>query len=80
MRPDGASGRLHAAVEPATRAFEDAYDAGLAVEGKVRETRHWDVLVRLDDGTTQTLRSDAQPFWHGGERVRLLDGKLTPAG
>ena len=52
---------------------------GLAVEGKVRETRHWDVLVRLDDGTTQTLRSDAQPFWHGGERVRLLDGKLTPA-
>ena len=52
---------------------------GLAVEGKVRETKHWDVVVRLDDGTTQTLRADAQPFWHGGERVRLLDGKLTPA-
>jgi outer membrane lipoprotein SlyB len=52
---------------------------GLAVEGKVRETKHWEVLVRLDNGTNQTLRSDAQPFWHGGERVRLLDGKLTPA-
>ena len=52
---------------------------GLAVEGKVRETKHWDVVVRLDNGSTQTLRSDAQPFWHGGERVRLLDGKLTPA-
>jgi outer membrane lipoprotein SlyB len=52
---------------------------GLAVEGKVREVKHWDVVVRLDDGTTQTLRSDAQPFWHGGERVRLLDGRLSPA-
>jgi outer membrane lipoprotein SlyB len=52
---------------------------GLAVEGKVRETKHWDVVVRLDNGTAQTLRSDTQPFWHGGERVRLLDGKLTPA-
>jgi outer membrane lipoprotein SlyB len=52
---------------------------GLAVEGKVREVKHWDVIVRLDDGTTQTLRTDTQPFWHGGERVRLLDGRLTPA-
>src|SRR3954464_2902366 len=52
---------------------------GLAVEGKVRETKHWDVIVRLDDGTTQTLRTDTQPFWRGGERVRLLDGRLTPA-
>jgi outer membrane lipoprotein SlyB len=52
---------------------------GLAVEDKVRTTSHWEVLVRLDNGTSQTLRSDAQPFWHGGERVRLLDGKLAPA-
>ncbi len=52
---------------------------GLAVEDKVRATKHWEVLVRLDDGSTQSLRSDTQPFWHGGERVRLLDGKLTPA-
>jgi outer membrane lipoprotein SlyB len=52
---------------------------GLAVEDKVRATQHWDVVVRLDNGATQTLRSDTQPFWHGGERVRLLDGKLQPA-
>jgi len=52
---------------------------GLAVEDKVRQTQHWEVVVHLDDGTTQTLKSDAQPFWHGGERVRLLDGRLTPA-
>jgi hypothetical protein len=35
--------------------------------------------VRLDDGSYRTLKSDVAPYWHGGERVRLLDGKLTPA-
>jgi outer membrane lipoprotein SlyB len=53
--------------------------AGTAVERKVRATSHWEVNVQLDDGTTRTLNSDVQPFWHGGERVRLLDGKLQPA-
>ena len=52
---------------------------GLAVEDKVRETKHWEVVVRLDDGSTRTMKSDVQPFWHGGERVRVLDGKLAPA-
>src|SRR5258706_651801 len=53
--------------------------AGTAVERNVRATTHWEVNVRLDDGTTRTMNSDAQPFWHGGERVRFLDGKLQPA-
>ena len=49
------------------------------IEKNVRSTKHWEVLVRLDDGSYQTLKSDVAPYWHGGERVRLLDGKLTPA-
>lgn len=53
--------------------------AGTAVERNVRATKHWEVNVRLDDGSTHTINSDVQPFWHGGERVRLLDGKLQPA-
>jgi outer membrane lipoprotein SlyB len=53
--------------------------AGTAVERNVRATSHWEVNVRLDDGSTRTLNSDVAPFWHGGERVRLLDGKLQPA-
>jgi outer membrane lipoprotein SlyB len=53
--------------------------AGTAVERNVRATSHWEVNVRLDDGSTRTMNSDVQPFWHGGERVRLLDGKLQPA-
>lgn len=53
--------------------------AGTAVEKSVRATKHWEVDVRLDDGSSRTINSDVPPFWHGGERVRFLDGKLQPA-
>jgi outer membrane lipoprotein SlyB len=52
---------------------------GKEIEKKVRATKHWEVVVRLDDGSYRTLTSDVAPYWHGGERVRLLDGKLNPA-
>lgn len=52
---------------------------GKEIEKRARATKHWEVAVRLDDGTTRTINSDAQPYWRGGERVRLLDGRLTPA-
>jgi len=51
---------------------------GNQVEKTARENEHWELTVRFDDGTQQTMRSDAQPFWHQGDRVRLLDGKLQP--
>jgi outer membrane lipoprotein SlyB len=52
---------------------------GKEIEKNVRSTKHWEVVVRLDDGSYRTLKSDVAPYWHGGERVRLLDGKLNPA-
>ena len=52
---------------------------GREVEKRARATKHWDITVRLDDGSYRTLTSDVAPYWHGGERVRLLDGKLNPA-
>jgi outer membrane lipoprotein SlyB len=52
---------------------------GKEIEKNVRSTKHWEVTVRLDDGSYRTLKSDVAPYWHGGERVRLLDGKLSPA-
>lgn len=52
---------------------------GKEIEKNVRATKHWEVVVRLDDGSYRTLKSDVAPYWHGGERVRLLDGRLTPA-
>jgi outer membrane lipoprotein SlyB len=52
---------------------------GKEIEKNVRSTKHWEVNVRLDDGSYRTLNSDVAPYWRGGERVRLLDGKLNPA-
>ena len=52
---------------------------GTKVEKDTRATKHWEIVVRLDDGSTRTLSSQAAPFWHGGERVRMVDGKLQPA-
>jgi outer membrane lipoprotein SlyB len=52
---------------------------GTKVEKDTRATKHWEIVVRLDDGSTRTLTSQVAPFWHGGERVRMLDGKLQPA-
>lgn len=51
---------------------------GNEAEKRQRATKHWELTVRFDDGTTQTLSSEAAPFWHQGDRVRLLDGKLQP--
>jgi outer membrane lipoprotein SlyB len=53
--------------------------AGKEIERNVRATSHWEVDVRLDDGTQRTLTSDALPYWQPGHRVRFLDGRLEPA-
>jgi uncharacterized protein YcfJ len=49
---------------------------GKVIEDKVRATKHWETTVRLDDGSMQTVSSEAQPAWHAGERVRVLDGQI----
>ena len=49
---------------------------GKVIEQKVRSTKHWETTVRLDDGSTQTFKSEAQPGWQTGEHVRLVDGQL----
>ncbi|HXF77447.1 MAG TPA: hypothetical protein VN598_01175 [Usitatibacter sp.] len=36
----------------------------------------WDVLVRYDDGSTQTLRYPERPRLRPGERVHFEDGRL----
>jgi len=53
--------------------------AGNAIEKQARGTAHWEVDVRRDDGTNETVRSDVAPSYQPGQRVRLVDGKLQPA-
>jgi outer membrane lipoprotein SlyB len=51
---------------------------GNHIEKQARATKNWEISVRFDDGSTQTLPSEAAPFWHQGDRVRLNEGKLQP--
>jgi outer membrane lipoprotein SlyB len=53
--------------------------AGNQIEKQTRATKHWELTVRLDDGSTQKIRSESEPFWHAGDRVRMVDGKLQPS-
>ena len=51
---------------------------GNQIEKQARATKHWELTVRYDDGSTQVFNSDTQPFWHQGDRVRYYEGKLQP--
>jgi outer membrane lipoprotein SlyB len=51
---------------------------GNEIEKRSRETRQWEISVRFDDGSMKTLTSPSQPYWHAGDRVRFLDGRLQP--
>jgi len=51
---------------------------GNHIEKETRAIKSWELTVRYDDGTSQVFNSASQPFWHQGDRVRLLDGKLQP--
>lgn len=53
--------------------------AGNQVEKQARATKHWELTVRLDDGSTKKIRSENEPSWHAGDRVRMVDGKIQPA-
>lgn len=51
--------------------------AGHEVEKRVRTTKRWDVSVRLDDGSLQSMTYNTAPAWRAGERVRLANGTIT---
>jgi len=51
---------------------------GNEAQKRQNAAKHWELTVRFDDGGTQTITSQAAPFWHQGDRVRLHEGKLQP--
>jgi outer membrane lipoprotein SlyB len=51
--------------------------AGNEVEKHARSTTSYSVRVRMDDGRIRTFPYSAQPGWNAGDRVRVVNGKLT---
>jgi uncharacterized protein YcfJ len=54
--------------------------AGHQIEKAQRKAVHYEVTVRLNDGSTHTLTSKETPPWREGDQVKLVDGALYPAG
>lgn len=50
--------------------------AGNQIEGNVRATRSYNIVVRLDNGKTRTVHQTAAPGWRQGDRVRIVNGGL----
>lgn len=51
--------------------------AGRTIEGKSRTTNHYEVLVRLQNGATQTISFAAAPEFRVGDTVKINDGVLV---
>ena len=54
--------------------------AGNQIEGSVRATRSYNIVVRLDNGKTRTVHQSAAPNWRQGDRVRVINGGLRAIG
>jgi outer membrane lipoprotein SlyB len=51
--------------------------AGNQIEKNVRKQVRYQISVRLDDDTVRTFTQDQQPTWRDGDRVRIVEGKIT---
>lgn len=50
--------------------------AGNQIEGNMKKTTTYDIVVRLRDGTTRTFHQSAPPAWRPGDQVRIVNGAL----
>lgn len=50
--------------------------AGHQIEKRVRATKHYEVTVRFDDGSSRVYKQDSAN-WQVGERIRLINGQLS---
>jgi outer membrane lipoprotein SlyB len=51
--------------------------AGREIEKRVKTTKHYEVIVRLESGGTQAVAYPAQPEFKAGDRVRVENGTLV---
>jgi outer membrane lipoprotein SlyB len=51
--------------------------AGHAIEGNVNKSNHYEVLVRLQNGATQTVSFAADPGFRVGDAVKINDGVIV---
>jgi len=50
--------------------------AGNEAEKRMRTNSHYEITVRMDDGTRRTIKQTTAPAWHSGDKVRVDNGVL----
>jgi outer membrane lipoprotein SlyB len=50
---------------------------GNHIEKSNKATQHNEVRVRMEDGTTRTVRIEGESNWRSGDRVKVEDGRLV---
>lgn len=50
--------------------------AGHQIEKSVRKVIKYEVVVRYEDGSSQSFMQDAQPAWRSGDKVRVENGVI----
>jgi outer membrane lipoprotein SlyB len=50
---------------------------GNHIEKSNKTKQHWDIRVRLEDGTFQNIRSETQPDFRAGEKVKIENGRIV---
>ena len=51
--------------------------AGREIEKRVRTTTVYDVVVKMDDASTRTVRFEAQPAFQAGSKVKVTGDTLV---
>lgn len=50
--------------------------AGNHIEGNMKTTHTWNIVVRMDNGSKRTFHHNTQPAWRSGDEVRVVKGQL----
>lgn len=51
--------------------------AGHQIEKKVKTAKHYEIIVRMDDGSHRTMVQETEPAFAIGEKVKIIDGALV---
>jgi outer membrane lipoprotein SlyB len=54
--------------------------AGNQIEKRVRATQSYETTVRMTNGSSRTIAQTAQPEWHDGDHVKIVDGAVRMNG
>ena len=50
--------------------------AGNEIEKRVKSTKGYEVIVRLDDGSSRVMHEASAPTWRTGDHVKIVDGAI----